>query len=264
MTININQVLILTDDSDITNYLPPAVETVRKFAKKNNDIFGQSNHRIWSNAELEEFIGQEFGKEVLNAYTTIIPGAFKADLARYCLVHKFGGWYFDINTEIVSMPDKSYADKDMVLFREDFRSSKNTFSIINAIFYASKPEHPALEIAINQIVENVKNKFYGRNCLTPTATVLMGESVAKYGFSENDRTDYLVGDFYKSANEPRHVYCWEDGTVFAKHKSHARGNAGADPFIKKTNRYNVYWDNRAMYGEKILGDEAMSVANFIQ
>ena len=44
------------------------------------------------------FIKKHFDINVYNAYSRIIPGAFKADLWRYCILYIYGGVYADIDT----------------------------------------------------------------------------------------------------------------------------------------------------------------------
>ena len=43
-----------------------------------------------------EFIKNNYDENVLNAYNSLIPGAYKADLWRYCILYKKGGLYLDI------------------------------------------------------------------------------------------------------------------------------------------------------------------------
>ena len=45
------------------------------------------------------FIKSHFSKRVLYAYDKLIPGAFKADLWRYCIIYINGGIYIDIKYE---------------------------------------------------------------------------------------------------------------------------------------------------------------------
>ena len=42
-----------------------------------------------------DFIKDHFPKKVLDAYDTLIPGAYKADLWRYCVLYVNGGVYAD-------------------------------------------------------------------------------------------------------------------------------------------------------------------------
>ena len=52
---------------------------------------------FYDDKECRDFIKEHFHKNVLLAYDALIPGAFKADLFRYCELYINGGWWFDID-----------------------------------------------------------------------------------------------------------------------------------------------------------------------
>ena len=41
---------------------------------------------------VELFLADHYEPNVLEAYRKLIPYAYRADLARYCIVNKLGGW----------------------------------------------------------------------------------------------------------------------------------------------------------------------------
>ena len=45
------------------------------------------------------FINKHFGKRVVLAFDSLIPGAYKADLWRYCVLYIYGGMYIDIKLQ---------------------------------------------------------------------------------------------------------------------------------------------------------------------
>ena len=53
---------------------------------------------FYDNNDCDIFIKENFDERIYNAYCKIIPGAFKADLWRYCVLYKYGGVYVDIDT----------------------------------------------------------------------------------------------------------------------------------------------------------------------
>ena len=52
---------------------------------------------FYDDKECRDFIKEHFHENVLHAYDALIPGAFKADLFRYCELYVNGGWWFDID-----------------------------------------------------------------------------------------------------------------------------------------------------------------------
>ena len=53
---------------------------------------------FFDNTDCRNFIEKHFNSSVLRAYDNLIPGAFKADLWRYCVLYIHGGVYMDIKT----------------------------------------------------------------------------------------------------------------------------------------------------------------------
>ena len=49
--------------------------------------------------QCRDFIAAHFNNEVLEVYDRLIPGAFKADLFRYCILYEKGGVYSDLTQQ---------------------------------------------------------------------------------------------------------------------------------------------------------------------
>ncbi len=52
-------------------------------------------YKFFDNQDRREFIKKHYPERVLNAYDTLIPGSFKADLFKYAYLYIFGGCYMD-------------------------------------------------------------------------------------------------------------------------------------------------------------------------
>ena len=53
-------------------------------------------HYLFNDRDCREFIMREYPPDVLNAYDSLLPTAFKADLWRYCVLYKYGCVYLDV------------------------------------------------------------------------------------------------------------------------------------------------------------------------
>jgi len=53
-------------------------------------------HYLFNDDACRDFLVSSFPNDVVNAYDSLIPTAFKADLWRYCILYMFGGVYMDI------------------------------------------------------------------------------------------------------------------------------------------------------------------------
>jgi len=104
----------------------------------------------------EEFIKNNFDNDVLKAYQNLVPGAYKADLLRVCLVYHYGGIYADIKLKL-NYYLEDFLDRDLVLVRDG-----GPTKIWNG-FFAAIPKHPFIKKILEKIVKNINHKKYGIN-----------------------------------------------------------------------------------------------------
>ena len=71
-----------------------------------------------------KFIRKHFTTEILEAYDTLVPGAFRADLFRYCYLYLHGGCYFDCKM-ILKHPLRNFilASDSLVLLNDHIPNS---------------------------------------------------------------------------------------------------------------------------------------------
>jgi hypothetical protein len=99
--------------------------------------------------------------------------------------------------------------------------------------------------AIEQVVDNVKNQYYGITPLSNTATPVLGQALAKHG----EQARFIYGDFLQLT--PTHqkqntAFVLPDGTIFAWGKT-AGGGDLSSLGAKGINNYNELWQQRALY-----------------
>ena len=74
------------------------------------------NHYLYDDKMCREFIKQNFSDDVLYVFDKLKPGAYKADLWRYCILYINGGIYIDIkfkcNEKLINFLDQEYYVKD--------------------------------------------------------------------------------------------------------------------------------------------------------
>ena len=232
---NIHQILI-SDVIDIEPHIPSATTSVKKYFNPK-----QYDYKLWDKDSIRNLIKDNFDSEVLIAYDKLKPYAYKADLARYCIVYIFGGWYVDVNITMVdSPPDPS--NFDMCLIRDYNNGTRLApWQLANGFFYA-KPKHPALLNAINMVVANTKNLYYGKRTLSVSGPELFGSAIVSFGWGSNLDTNYLVGDFTDNPEKDRKQFVFNNKTI-ALHKE----NLGGDVGVKGTNNYVEMWHNRDIY-----------------
>ena len=149
-----------------TKDLPPLINENYKKLVQGHPRF---NHYLFDENDARDVIKNNFPEEVLNAFDSLIPSAFKCDLFRYCILYLNGGIYLDIKYECVNN-FKLLLFTGREYFVKDLDSSGS--GIYNALI-VTLPKNQILYKAIYQIVENVKNKFYGINGLEPTGPLVL-------------------------------------------------------------------------------------------
>ena len=156
--------------------IPPLMMLSILSIKKNNPRF---NYYLFDDNDCANFIRNNFPEKVLNAYNSLIPGAYKADLWRYCILYKMGGIYMDIKYKPIN-GFKLYN----LLEKEHWCLDIDRNNIYNAVMVC-KPGNQILLKAIEKVCENVKNKYYGNNIFNPTGPALLSNFFTieeKHGF----------------------------------------------------------------------------------
>ena len=79
-----------------TKNLPPNLHKCVNMLKEKHPDF---QHYLFDDTDRREFIKNNYPDEVLCAYDALIPGAYKADLWRLCVLYIHGGIYMDIKLQ---------------------------------------------------------------------------------------------------------------------------------------------------------------------
>lgn len=174
--------MIVDDNTAIT--MPKHLIELKKYLKDYEYMF-------WDKQSIQDLMRSNNDYDCLDAFDKLKPYALKADLARYYIVNKFGGWYSDINNfQKTKFPDTE--NIDMIVFRERLFHTNTSWAVVCGYFY-SKPNNPILTHVIDSIIYNTQNNFYGKNPLYPTGPSLFGRSIACESFYNNISIEY--GDF---------------------------------------------------------------------
>lgn len=107
--------------------------------------------RIFDDAKCIAFLKQYFGQEAVSIFNNMKFSAHKADFWRYCILYVFGGYYFDIKTELKAPLSEIF-----------YSTEKNTWytvlSILDNTIYngiiATPPRNPILYQCIQHVFQN--------------------------------------------------------------------------------------------------------------
>jgi len=157
-----------------TKDLSPLMKQNYEKLKNDNPEF---NHYLYDENDCREFIKNNFDERVLNAYNSLIPHSYKSDLWRFCALYINGGVYLDIKFtcvngfKFIALTEKEIFAPDVEIPEYPNEPNKGIYTG----FIMSLPKNEILLKAINQIVENVKNRYYGKSSLDPTGPILLGK-----------------------------------------------------------------------------------------
>jgi len=153
--------------------LPPLMQQNIDRLKQLNPEF---TFHLYTDEDCLAFIQKHFTPDVADAFQSLLPGAYKADLWRLCILYVNGGYYMDIKLS----PLKKFRlielseDEHYVLDRP-----KYSLHIYNALMIC-KANNPFLFQCIRQIVHNVNIKYYGNTVLSPTGPEMLGRIASAY------------------------------------------------------------------------------------
>lgn len=240
----IHQILI-NDDDNIPEKFPDIVQnnidSVRFFYKS-------AKYKLWTKDDIRAFIEKNFSPDVLEAFDGIQPYAYKADLARYCLLYVFGGLYTDLSNRFFG-PISLAKNTKIMVFREHKPLHGSFWMVQNSIIYA-EPRLPEIKLAIDLVVENVRKRDYGVSSLAPSGPVLFGRVFAALGRKEL----YQIGQCINLQVEGSlNRSCYIDaGGKLISIRLQGGGGKPSELGLRGTNVYGEMWEKRIVYGEGLM------------
>lgn len=172
-----------------------------------------------------------FKNNVIRAYNILIPGAYKADLWRLCIIYQYGGVYIDATSRFYIPINKIFDLNKAFNIALD-----NPGMGLQISFFGSVKNHPYLRNYICQIVYHIKINFYGNSPLCPTGPMCAFWVAKKYGF--------LKGLNIKVRNNWGTYKMIKTGEIVGKRKSINHNKAIRK---NKVNSYINLWRNKLIY-----------------
>jgi mannosyltransferase OCH1-like enzyme len=211
-----------------TKTLPPLMaKSIERIIKLNPRF----KYHLYDDNDCREFIKNYFKPDVLFAYDNLIPGAYKADLWRYCILFIYGGIYLDIkykplnNFKFVNLTEKQHLVADI-----------NNIDIYNAVMVCF-PKTEFLYKSIRKIVENVQTKFYGNNPLEPTGPALLSKFIS----TNDDIVDLKHQELDNNSNYK--VIYYNNIPILKSYNGHLNE---VNNFSKRKH-YSILWNEKNIY-----------------
>jgi hypothetical protein len=209
-----------------TKNLPNKMADCVKRLKSANPGF---EHHLYDDKECRLFIKENFDASVVEAYDRLIPGAFKADLWRYCVLYKRGGFYVDIKFQCE--PGFSFSQINDPFFYVGEYSYDGSGKLYDHIVYTgvigSRANNPLFDKCIRQIVENVNRNYYGPEHTSPTGPWLFASKMDPEDMENIEYSYYEI----EGVGHIRHI---EQHNVILSHYPEYRAE-------QRSNSASSYW-----------------------
>ena len=219
-----------------TNILSKSMKDAVNRLKRNNPEF---EYIFYDDNQCREFIANHFPDMVLYAFDVLVPGAYKADIWRYCILYVYGGIYIDIKFEPVDgFKLLDFVDKEYYVLDKQ-QEKDNEISIYNGLMIM-KPQNEILKKMLNQIIKNVINKSY-----TSSPTHLCGSGLLGSFLHENTTYDEVYNNYkLKLSKCGNYIVTIEDGNNIFKIYNSYRDEQKKN---KKVQTYDILWDLKKIY-----------------
>jgi mannosyltransferase OCH1-like enzyme len=230
--------------ADLKGYARKATRSVRS-------TFRDHEYRLWYLDDATSFIRERFPDEVLWAFQTLVPYAYRADFFKYCLLRELGGWVADLGVRMLKSPVemltaiKSESPR-FVLFRST-GAWDPPWNCSVALLYAESG-HPVFDTAIGYVIENCRRRYYGHTPLAPTMSAL-GRSLAHHEVHEGARIGKIVSVSRRSYGRAFELWPGRHGLVAARKPKGINAGDISSIGVSGANDYAQLWRDREVYAE---------------
>jgi mannosyltransferase OCH1-like enzyme len=198
------------------------------YMKKNSELLKENNpefnYYVYDDKMCRDFIMDYFDEDTLFAYDSLIPGAFKADLWRYCILYVYGGIYLDIKYNCVE------GFKLISMINEE-RFVRDYNRGIYQAFLVCLPKNEILMKCIHSIIQNVKNESYLTGPLDITGPQLMNRYFTR---SQINNLELQLNNYHIELNNIPILY------GYSEYKSEQSKN-------ELYPHYSIMWLNKQVY-----------------
>ena len=249
--INSKQIVIETNETleVVPNYNQKIPKKIFQTWKTNNMTLEMANtikiiknlnpeyeYKLFTDNDCIEYIKNNFDYKVVNTFNNLVPGAFKADLFRYCILYKEGGIYIDCKM----IPNKPFRqiikpNDSCILVNNTFEP--NSISIYNA-FMCSEPNNQIFLECINKIVDYCTNLYYPLDPFAITGPTLLYNIYNKMNLKYRLLSHPNIGLAHTNHNNG--IFDESNQLVIYKTYKNYYKNANGGGYIKMFHQGNCY------------------------
>lgn len=210
--------------------LPTKMKNNVELLRRQNPEF---TYYLYDDEMCRDFIEKNFDKDVLYTFDKLIPGAYKSDLWRYCVLYKYGGIYLDIKYACTNGFKLKYFTNKEYFVRD--RIVDSNYGVYQALL-VTLPNNYILYQCIQEIVRNVKNNVYSYNSF-----IISGPQLISKYFTNNDINKLELSFNGTSIN----MYNKPILNTYAEYRKEQY-------FNQKTKHYDNAWRTKNIYNYPVL------------
>lgn len=205
------------------------------------EVNPEFDYFLYSDEKCREFIENNYPTDVVNAFDMLVPGAYKSDLWRYCILYKLGGVYLDVKYYSV-MPLIDIVRTNSIIFVKDLNlgCGNGKYTGLYNAFMVSTPQNPIFKYCIDDILNSCKFKLYKNGSLDITGPCLLGRVVIEnngYEYYKNINFKHLYGAFLP-------IQILYNNSVMLQGYPEYRSE---QKMFQKTEHYSMLWNSRRVY-----------------
>lgn len=215
-------------------YVPPGLHSAIQSWRTENPDF---SHRYFTSADCRAYIVKNFPDRYVRAYDKLIPGAYKADFWRYCILYREGGVYAD--SAMVCLRPLKLPEQATFISPNDYGYKGGLYNA----FIACTPSHPILDRVLEIVLERVEKGQYGPESLWPTGPIALGDAF-------HDTVGTVRGTSFTTY--PKEYIIWEHKAVPEKKMGYVKDGDDISLILTKypgAHEERKLWSKLPHYGD---------------
>lgn len=224
------------------NIYPPGKYLKLGYSQKYQDLNPDYQYLFWNMIRVQELLRDERYKKYQTFFNNLNHHIEKCDFSRYLILHKYGGFYFDLDIEPYQAFPNEVLKRDLFLIYESTPTNDGLPAITN-VYMASSKNHPMWLEFMDYIMANYQrgglSNVYGNTgtkALTQFVRKFHPELETKMNLKDSCRymSKYVSGTDYETIEHCKNEIAdnkvsdinWLDGSLWGNAFSYKENKNG--------------------------------------
>jgi mannosyltransferase OCH1-like enzyme len=172
--------------------------------KTRRDLIREVNpeleYRLWSLSDANKLVSQHY-PQYISLWNSFPHGINKADFFRYILMHRFGGFYFDLDF-VCCRPLKALIRENTVILGEEWPYSFRDATVHNGALVSGSPFHPFWAHVMEEIrklagkITDGDRSDIQKSVFKLTGTAMLRDAVLSYWQTPTPSRTVVIAPFF--------------------------------------------------------------------